>query len=90
MKIQVLGMGCPKCKQVAENAQEAIRALGVEAEVVKVQDIQEIMQFGVMVTPALAIDGEVKVAGKVPKASEITRWIQDAGREAGGPSSGSE
>lgn len=78
MKIQVLGTGCPKCKQVAKNAEEAVQQLGADAEVVKVDDIQDIMKFGVLVTPALAIDGEVKVAGKVPKPKQIAQWIQEA------------
>ena len=76
MKIQVLGTGCPKCQQTIRNVKEAIKKTGVEAEVVKVDQIQEIMKFGVMMTPALAIDGEVKVAGKVPTPDQIIRWIK--------------
>lgn len=71
MKIQILGTGCPKCRQLAANAEAAARELGVEYELVKVTDINEIMKFGVMMTPALAVDGEVKVVGKVPEAEEI-------------------
>ena len=70
-KIQILGTGCPKCKKLAENAEEAAKDLGIEYEVEKVTDINEIMGFGVMVTPALAINGEVKVAGKVPSLDDI-------------------
>lgn len=71
MKIQILGTGCPKCKQLSANAEQAARELGVAYEIVKVDKIDEIMAFGVMMTPALAVDGEVKVAGKVLSAAEI-------------------
>jgi small redox-active disulfide protein 2 len=70
-KIQILGTGCPKCKKLAENAEAAAKALGIEYELVKVTTIAEIMKFGVMMTPALAVDGEVKVAGKVPSVDEV-------------------
>ena len=70
-KIQILGTGCPKCKKLAENAEAAAQALGIEYELEKVTDINEIMRFGVMMTPALAVDGEVKVVGKVPEPEEI-------------------
>lgn len=69
--IQVLGTGCPKCEKLAEVAEAAARAIGIEYELVKVTDITEIMTFGVMMTPALVIDGEVKVVGKVPTEDEI-------------------
>jgi len=70
-KLQILGTGCPKCKKLAENAEAAARSLGIEYELVKVTDINEIMKFGVMMTPALAVDGEVKVVGKVPEQKDI-------------------
>ena len=70
-KIQRLGTGCPKCKKLAENAGAAAKELDIEHEVEKVTDINEIMKFGVMVTPALAVDGEVKVVGKVPSPDQI-------------------
>ncbi len=73
--LQVLGTGCPKCKKMAENAQAAIQAAGIEGEVVKVTDINEIMKFGVMITPALVVDGQVKVVGKVPSADEIKKML---------------
>ena len=73
--IQVLGTGCPKCKRLAETAEAAARALGIEYELVKVTDITEIMTFGVMMTPALVIDGEVKVVGKVPSVEEIKQLL---------------
>ena len=74
-KIQILGTGCPKCKKLAENAEAAAKELGIEFEIEKVTDINEIMKFGVMVTPALAVDGEVKVVGKVPSPDEINRML---------------
>ncbi len=70
-KLQILGTGCPKCRKLAENAEAAAKALGTEYELEKVTDINEIMKFGVMMTPALAIDGEVKVVGKVPDPEAI-------------------
>ena len=71
MKIQILGMGCPKCKQLAANAEQAVKEAGIDATVEKVSDLREIMKFGVMTTPALAVDGEVKSAGRVLSAKEI-------------------
>lgn len=65
IKIQILGTGCPKCKKLAENIEAAVSELGIESELIKVTDINEIIKFGVMMTPALAIDGEVKSVGKV-------------------------
>jgi len=74
-KIQVLGTGCPKCKKLAENAEAAVKDLGAECDLEKVTDINEIMKFGVMITPALAIDGQVKVVGKVPSTEEIRQML---------------
>ena len=74
-KIQILGTGCPKCKKLAENAEAAAKELDIEHEVEKVTDINEIMKFGVMVTPALAVDGEVKVVGKVPSPDQIKAML---------------
>lgn len=71
MKIQILGTGCPKCKKLAENAEAAAKGLGLAYEIEKVTDINQIMAFGVMMTPALAVDGTVKLVGKVPSADEI-------------------
>ncbi|MBE7557741.1 TM0996/MTH895 family glutaredoxin-like protein [bacterium] len=71
MKIQILGIGCPKCKRLAEAAEAAARELGLEYELEKITDIQEIMKFGVMMTPGLAVDGKVKVAGRIPDAGEM-------------------
>ena len=75
MKIQILGTGCPKCVKLAEHARTAAEQLGVAYELVKVTDIKDIMECGVMSTPALAVDGEVKVAGKVPVVEEIVALI---------------
>ncbi len=75
MKIQILGTGCPKCKKLAANAETAAQQLGVEFEIEKITDINDIMEYGVMMTPALAVDGEVKVAGKVPDVEGIKKLI---------------
>jgi small redox-active disulfide protein 2 len=70
-KFQILGTGCPKCRKLTENVEAAAKALGIECEIEKVTDINEIMAFGVMMTPALAVDGVVKVVGKVPNPEAI-------------------
>lgn len=75
-KIQILGTGCPKCKKLAENAEEAVKISGQNCEVVKVTDITEITNFGVMLTPALAIDDEVKSVGKLLSVDEIMELIK--------------
>lgn len=75
MKIQVLGTGCPKCKKTYENIEKAIKDLDVCVDVEKVEDLRAIMNFGVMVTPAVAIDGEVKIAGKIPSVDDIKKLI---------------
>jgi small redox-active disulfide protein 2 len=75
-KIQILGTGCPKCKKLAENAEAAVKDIGIEYEIEKVTNINEIMGFGVMMTPALAVDGEVKVAGKVVSPDEIKIMLE--------------
>ncbi len=76
MKVQILGTGCPKCKKLATNAEAAARELELDCELEKVTDVNEIMKFGVMMTPALAVDGEVKLAGKVPPVAEIKKLLQ--------------
>ena len=75
MRIEILGMGCPKCKKLYENAQAAAKELNVQVEVVKVEDIQKIMDYGLMITPAIVIDGEIKAAGRIPAPDEIKKWI---------------
>jgi small redox-active disulfide protein 2 len=74
-KIQILGMGCPKCKKLAENAEKAAHELDGDFEIIKVMDINEIMKFGVMLTPALVVDNEVKSSGKVLSADEIKKIL---------------
>ena len=71
VKLQILGTGCPKCAKLAENAEAAAREAGIDYELEKVTDVNEIMKFGVMLTPALAVDGVVKVVGKVPDPEAI-------------------
>jgi len=77
MKIEIMGMGCPKCKKATENAETAAKELGIDAEIVKIQDINEIMKRGVMLTPAISIDGEVKSSGKIPSVEEIKKWMEE-------------
>jgi len=74
-KLQILGTGCPKCKKLAEMTDAAAKQLGIAYELVKVTDINEITAFGVMMTPALAVDGTIKVVGKVPSVDEIKKLI---------------
>lgn len=75
MEIKVLGPGCPKCQQTEKIVREAVSESGVEASVEKVTDIRKISECGVFVTPAVVIDGEVKLVGKVPSKDEVKRWI---------------
>ncbi len=74
-KIQILGTGCPKCRKLAENAEAAAKAAGIEYELEKVTDMDMIVQMGVMMTPALAVDGEVKVSGRVPDVEAIKEML---------------
>jgi len=76
MKIQVLGPGCPKCKALAANAEQAVADSGLNATVVKVTDINEILDFGVMMTPALAVDGVVKSVGKVLTPAQVREYLE--------------
>lgn len=76
MKIEVLGMGCAKCNNLYEAAKQAVAELGIQAEIVKVEDIKIIMEKGIMTTPALAVDGVVKVAGRVPGKDEIKGFLK--------------
>ncbi len=78
MKIEVLGTGCPKCRRLAANAAEAVAALGLDAKVEKVEPLREILARGVMLTPALLVDGRVQTAGRVPDAGEIARLLAAA------------
>ena len=74
-RLQILGTGCPKCKALEQNTDAAAKELGIDYEIEKVTDISEIMKFGVMVTPALAVDGEVKIVGKVPSVEQLKELI---------------
>ena len=76
MKIQILGIGCPKCKQTEANAKEAIKNLGLDAEIEKITDVNEIADFGVMETPAFAVEGTVKFSGKIPSIKEIEEVLK--------------
>lgn len=76
MKIQILGPGCPRCKALAANVEQAVKDTGVDAEIEKVSSITEIAKFGIMMTPGLAIDGEVKSAGKILSAAEIAELLK--------------
>ena len=77
MKIQILGSGCAKCKTLEKKAREAVEELGIDAEVVKITSLEEIMNMGVMMTPALAIDDEVKTVGKVLTTEQVIEKIKE-------------
>lgn len=78
MKLEVLGTGCTKCKRMYENVIEAVKKTGIQAEVVKVEALEEIIGRGVMMTPSLFLDGEEIVAGRVPTVNEIMEIIQES------------
>ena len=78
-KLQILGTGCAKCKKLYAEAEKAIAVSGTSTTLQKVEQIDEIMKYGVMVTPALVIDEEVKCAGRIPSTSEIVAWLSSAG-----------
>ncbi len=75
MKIEILGTGCPKCKQLEANAKKAVGEAKKKAEIVKVTDVSRIVEYGVMSTPAIVVDGEVKSYGKVADVEEIKKWL---------------
>ncbi len=75
-KIEILGTGCAKCQKLEENAKKAVALAGVDALITKVSDIAEITDYGVMITPALVLDGQVKVAGKIPSPETIAEWLK--------------
>jgi len=78
MKIQILGTGCLKCNKLAEAADSAAKKLELDYELEKITDINQIMSFGVMMTPAMAVDGQVKVTGKVPSVAELANILKEA------------
>jgi small redox-active disulfide protein 2 len=75
-KIEILGMGCAKCEKLEELARKAAGEMGIDAEFTKVKDIKKIMEYGVMTTPALVVDGEVKIAGKIPSIEDVKKFIK--------------
>ena len=75
MKIEILGTGCPKCKKLTENVEAALKEKNIQAEIVKVTDIEKIMEYGVMTTPAIAIDGKVVSAGRILTKEDIGKLI---------------
>jgi small redox-active disulfide protein 2 len=77
MKIEILGTGCPKCVKLLENTKKAVEETGIQAEVVKVSEIMDIINYGVMTTPAMVIDGKVRVAGRVPAVDEIKKMLNE-------------
>lgn len=76
MKIEILGPGCQRCQQLADNTRVAVQTLGLDAEVVKVEDMQAILGYGIMATPALVVDGQVRLSGKVVPASHIEALLR--------------
>ena len=78
MNIKVLGTGCPKCIKLEELAKKAVNELNINADVEKVKDLDKIMDYGVMMTPGLVINEQVKIAGKIPTIDQIKTWIQEA------------
>jgi small redox-active disulfide protein 2 len=76
MKIEVLGTGCAKCRATEKNVRKAVEELGIQAEVVKVEDLQDIINRGVMMTPAVVVDGVVKISGHQPTVEEIKKIIK--------------
>lgn len=75
-KIEILGTGCAKCEKLEANAKKAVELSGADATVTKVQDVNKIIEYGVMNTPALVVDGQVKVAGKIPTPEAIAEWLK--------------
>jgi small redox-active disulfide protein 2 len=75
MKVEVLGVGCAKCHKLTEMVEEIVKKHGIDAEVSKVEDLKVFTKYGVFMTPALVVDGEVKVAGKLPKEADIVKWL---------------
>ena len=76
MKIEILGTGCAKCQKLEELVKDVVKTSGVQADITKVKDIKQIMTYGVMTTPGLVVDGQAKIAGKMPTAEQIKGWIK--------------
>ena len=81
MKIEILGVGCPKCKHLTANAEAAVKELGIQAEIGKITDIDKITDYGVMMTPAIVVDGKVVSVGKVLNKEEIKKILIQHGRQ---------
>jgi small redox-active disulfide protein 2 len=81
MKVEILGMGCVKCNKLQGNVRKAVQELDINPEIVHVRDMNRIMEYGVLMTPALAVDGRVVCAGRVPGVEEIRRWLEDEGEK---------
>ncbi|WP_091933919.1 thioredoxin family protein [Methanolobus profundi] len=75
MKIEILGSGCAKCNKTKKFVEQAVEQTGVDAEIVKVEDMDGILAYGVLITPAVVVDGDVKIVGRVPKVDEVIEWI---------------
>lgn len=84
MKIQILGTGCTRCKTLTAHAEQAVRTLGLSAEIEKVTNIRDILKFEILMTPGLAIDGKVKSAGRIPSPEEIQEMLREAGGQSNG------
>jgi len=76
MKIEILGIGCSKCKTLEENVKKALVELNIHADIFKVDEIHKIIEYGVIAAPALVVDGEVKCSGRVPYTEEIKKWLK--------------
>lgn len=76
MEIKVLGTGCAKCKKLEEMVREVAGELGVDADIIKITDLNEIMEYDIMMTPGLVVDGEIVCSGRLPKKDEIRNWLQ--------------
>ncbi len=77
MKIKILGVGCPKCERVEKNVKKVVDDIGIPLEVEKITDIVDMMEYGIMMTPALVVNNEIKCQGRVPSIEEIKSWLQD-------------
>jgi small redox-active disulfide protein 2 len=76
MKIEILGSGCPKCMKLEEMTHKAVEKLGLKAEIVHVRDVDKILEYGVMMTPALVVDGVVRISGKIPSEKELESYLK--------------
>ncbi len=77
MKIEILGSGCAKCNKTKEIVEKAVSENGIDAEIEKVEDMDSILAYGVMLTPAVVVDGDVKIAGKIPRIEDVVKWIKE-------------